>query len=532
MDLIPRQRAGKPGFVVNIPANPLKPTGVWTCRGMGTREKADATAIAKDAGLLLERPDIIKNPLKHLLDLSGYHPKAVALILGKDHPATLKMVEMKNSTIGLTSEDLTEIRDRIVTDNQDKKSDYDAHPEKYTEWETDSETGSAVPMHTWPLEQIDPELVERILKQFMPEKVKSLNERVVEVERDNVTLKARAEQAERELAELRRDLNRHVNITLAKAIDDWYASSDFLNLAGRTQHETRRAVDSFLATLPTGFKLADLTAARVLEWRDGLRPVEGDGTLSARTLVKNTMYLRSFVTAAYVRYDLRENPMNKISPPGGANSRRESVVAIHSHTELVELLDTVESVDKSYWYPLIATAVLAGPRYSELVWIRKSDLNMDQGYIRVGARRDDDGKVVGGTKTGLERRVPIEQTRLHGILEKYLRGGDKTSKWLFPCHDIGPSTIVRTKTPEGIWSDGSNFHNALDEVIKKCKKKTGDRHYWNYGPREWRHCAGTAMGHSGNDSARVSSWLGNSETVCRRFYCVAPTSGKLWPFKW
>ena len=100
MNLIPRLRAGKPGFVVNIPVNPLNPTGTWTCRGLGTRERPEAIAIAKDAGLLLERPDLLKNPMKHLLDLSGYHLRAVALILGNDHAATLKLVEMKNPTIG------------------------------------------------------------------------------------------------------------------------------------------------------------------------------------------------------------------------------------------------------------------------------------------------------------------------------------------------------------------------------------------------------------------------------------------------
>lgn len=76
MDPIPRQRAGKPGFVVNLPTDPLKPTGSWTCRGFGTRESSEATAVAKDAGLLLDRPDLLKYPLKHLLDLSGYHPKS------------------------------------------------------------------------------------------------------------------------------------------------------------------------------------------------------------------------------------------------------------------------------------------------------------------------------------------------------------------------------------------------------------------------------------------------------------------------
>ena len=86
-----------------------------------------------------------------------------------------------------------------------------------------------------------------------------------------------------------------------------------------------------------------------------------------------------------------------------------------------------------------------------------------------------------------------------------------------------------------IYCEGSALHTEIPVHPAWLFTQDGfvvDRHNWNYGPREWGHCAGTAMGHSGNDSARVSSWLGNSETVCRRFYCVAPTSGKLWPFKW
>jgi len=56
-------------------------------------------------------------------------------------------------------------------------------------------------------------------------------------------------------------------------------------------------------------------------------------------------------------------------------------------------------------------------------------------------------------------------------------------------------------------------------------------YYWDYGPRQWRHCAGTAMGRAGVSTLRISQWLGNSESICRRHY-IAPSGAALWPLRW
>ena len=533
MDLMPRLRAGKPGYVVNLPDNYLKPTGKWTSRGLGTRDLEKANAVAKDAGRLLERRDLLTNPLKHLLDLVGYHPDAVALILGKDHPAVCKLNEMMNPHVGLTAADLNEIRTQVADDNQARQADFAVNPDKYADWEHDKDTGYPIANGQAP-QSIDPEIVTQVLARFMPSKVRDLNEHLIEVEGENATLKARAEQAERDASELRQDLNRHVTMPLSQAVIDWYNSADFLNLAARTQHEVRRAVDSFVTTLSSDFMLADLQASHILAWRDGLRSDDDEKRpLAARTLIKNTMYLRSFVSAAYVRYDLRANPMDKIRPPSGAASKRENVVAIRSLDAFNEMLNTLQDVHKTYWYPLVATAVLAGPRYAELAWLRVEDVNLSSDYICIGTRRDETGRVQGGTKTGRERLVPIERTKLKSILKTYIsKECDGGKSWLFPSYGLEDASKPRTKTPPNLWCDSATFHRAWDNIADFCKAKTEKRDYWGYGPREWRHCAGTAMGHSGNDSARVSSWLGNSESVCRRFYCAAPVSGRRWSFRW
>ena len=81
-------------------------------------------------------------------------------------------------------------------------------------------------------------------------------------------------------------------------------------------------------------------------------------------------------------------------------------------------------------------------------------------------------------------------------------------------------------------TEPSKGAGGADEASRASKpSKDGKDECWEYGPAEWRHCAGTAMGHAGVSGLRISQWLGNSEAICRRHY-IADVGATNWPLSW
>jgi integrase len=517
MKITPKPLPGQPGFKCTFRHPDTKKVSSY---GLATQDQTEAEAVCNDIVLLFAHTPRIPKGSPALL---AYKPRAVEVVYGKD--ASGEVLKLKEKAV-LKPEEIGTLSARIIA--------------------AMTRTAKGKQQHT----------LDQILKEYESQRYKELNKQFEEAETRLKVLEPKAAEQENYIAELRREYNVHVSITVDAACKLWQQTDDFKALATKTRKEVMYAVEGFIKSLPDSkkFKLAELRANHITDWLNKLKKKDGKTDLSVVTKAKMKRYLSVFIGAAYSDHDLSENPMDKTKPIKGAALGREEITAITQIDQFTEMLDAVKAVD-SYWHTLLATAVLAGPRYAELCWMKIEHVNLEGNYIRIATREGIAGETR-GTKTGKERSIPIETTILRELLENHVarrlkeqnkKGANEAlqSPYLFPSTIGGNLFKPRTLTPKGVWSDNGIFldewravrDNARAKLLaqyKSPKKKAeiSSRKYWDFGPREWRHCAGTAMGHAGNDTGRVAAWLGNSEDVCRRHYKRPSTTGMLWPFKW
>jgi site-specific recombinase XerD len=498
MKITAKQIPGKLGFRTTF----RHPTRGLLCWGLSTTDKDEADRICRELTEGLTDPSITRTSGR----LFGFHKRTNELLFGAD---VAKRIESKTEQPALDEDDIGSLARRIMGTleraSADKKKD----------------------------------TLVNVLRAFESKRYGELQKQFKDMENKWLATAPRVAELEHELARIRREHNKHVTITAAAAFEAFKSSNDYTHLEVKTQNELSYAVDLFLATLPEKQKLGELRSTHIADWLNVLKKKDG-GDLSVVTKAKMKRYLSVFMSAAYSTYDLHENPMDKTRAVKGAALSREEIKAITDESQFHEFLDTLKAIDP-YWHAFAATAVLAGPRYAELCWLKLEHVNLEGNYIKIATRRNREN--VKGTKTGKERRVPIETTTLRKILADHLvrrqveqqregaSEGEK-SDFVFPTRVPPNAFKPREKTPAGIWSDNRVFQETWEQIAELGRALTYEREYWNYGPREWRHCAGTAMGYSGNDSLRISSWLGNSEDVCKDHYIRASETGKLWAFRW
>lgn len=276
-------------------------------------------------------------------------------------------------------------------------------------------------------------------------------------------------------------------------------------------------VGGFVSHVGEDTPVGDVRVKDLMMWMDTLKGKKGRD-LHVLTRLKRRNYVTNFCNWMYRFYDLRENPAAKLLPVAGASKAPEHIVAIRRYDELMKLInDTPEG----YWRTWVAVACLAGPRWREQCYIKTSDVYLSEGYIRITSRTS--GRTVAGTKTGRERNVPIERRVLMPLLREWVKHQSGAGETILFPDTSGEGATARTKTDEGVWSDNGVW---WDHWRKVCPT------WHEMGPAEWRHTAGTAMGHAGMSSLEISRALGNSEDVARRHYIAELSAGKRWPLSW
>lgn len=356
--------------------------------------------------------------------------------------------------------------------------------------------------------------------------VPELNELRIELankERMVARLEQEKEVWNRERMELRKRLNKHCTATMSEALEEferYYRNGHAPETVSQVLRVNRQLAEAVgmdtLAGLVTGAEINQL----LYNYTNAGRKV------CQRTRRRVKAYLSTFWSWAVRQYELNGNPIAHVHViPAGAP---ESIEAVRSFQDLTTMVSAL--ADRPYWQAWVAVATLAGPRWGEQAAIRIADVNLNDGYIRIA------GSITGrGTKTGRQRNVPIERTTLMPILKKFMADEPHRNGLLFPSisagHGATKDGLWRAQTWHKYWFGGHNPDGEFVQGISQALRAKRDAYFWEYGPREWRHCAGTAMGHAGMSTLRISQWLGNSEAICRRHY-VAPSGAASWPLKW
>lgn len=351
---------------------------------------------------------------------------------------------------------------------------------------------------------------------------------------------------------LKRMRNVHVKTTAREAFEQW-ALEYGRGRAPITLRQAKGFVKTFIDALPNAgaFKLGEIERSHVSLWLAGLKPVDAaKKELSPASLRQRKAYVSSFFTWCRERHNLFENPALEISV-AGLDRAPESIVAIRRRDELLGFFKALEP--EAYWQAWAMTACLAGPRFAEQCWLRVDQVLLDEGYLYIGTRTSGPRRV--GTKTGRERRVPIEQTELREVLQAWLDRRRREqqlktatpaqgSPWLFPSGLAEHPFMARKQSQVGQWSASSNFLQCWEAAARKILKldEPEDPEQpdelpelpapWTYGPREWRHTFGTVLGMCGWTSLEIARVMGNSPAIAERYYVAATSAGNRWPFKW
>ena len=211
---------------------------------------------------------------------------------------------------------------------------------------------------------------------------------------------------------------------------------------------------------------------------------------SSRSSARQLSTFRRFYNYLSGQEIIAQNPTLKISMPKLGRSLPKMI----SEEEVIKLIKA-PVVKKPLGFrdrTMLEVLYATGLRVTELVQLKQTQLNLNQGFIRVVGKGDK------------ERLVPLGRIA-KSWLKRYLRGpiheilGERNTDYLFP-----------TRVSECI------SRQAFWQLIKKYASKTGIQS--NLSPHTLRHAFATHLLNHGADLRVVQMLLGHSDLSTTQIY--------------
>ena len=211
---------------------------------------------------------------------------------------------------------------------------------------------------------------------------------------------------------------------------------------------------------------------------------------SSRSSARQLSTYRRFFNYLCAKDIISQDPTNKISMPKLSKSLPKMI----SEEEVIKLIKS-PVVKKPLGFrdrTMLEVLYATGLRVSELVELKQTQLNLNQGFIRVSGK---------GNK---ERLVPLGVIA-KSWLKRYLKGpifeilGERNTDYLFPTR------ISESITRQAFW-----------QLIKKYANKAGIKS--NLSPHTLRHAFATHLLNHGADLRVVQMLLGHSDLSTTQIY--------------
>ena len=189
----------------------------------------------------------------------------------------------------------------------------------------------------------------------------------------------------------------------------WRASR--VHLKPATRFEDERVGARIILPRWENTPVGRLTREDVRAW-----VLELTGQYAANTVQAYVGKLRAFLSWCVRERHLQVSPAERIELPKGR---------VKAHRYLtVEEFRWLEAALPYYWLDAVHTAVLTGPRPGELWELRSTDVDLRRRRLRVARAVSErtGGRVIGPTKTGQTRELPISD-ELAERLEPRVRAG-------------------------------------------------------------------------------------------------------------
>lgn len=206
-----------------------------------------------------------------------------------------------------------------------------------------------------------------------------------------------------------------------------------------------------------------------------------------RSIVRALSALRSFFNFLVLDGSVQSNPMEDIDAP----KYTRPVPEVLSEEEVVKLLDIHDDKRQSLRDKTIIELLYAtGLRVSELIQLKRSDINLEGGFIIASGKRSK------------ERIVPIGEHSKKALIE-YLDKARPKGHFLFP------NKRGKALTRQAIW-----------KIIRKYAKRIEREHI---SPHTLRHTFATHLLQGGADLRSVQILLGHEDIATTQIYTHVDT---------
>ncbi|KQH77215.1 integrase [Mycobacterium gordonae] len=261
-------------------------------------------------------------------------------------------------------------------------------------------------------------------------------------------------------------------------------------LAKSTLADYRSYLKNDIAPTLGPIPLSALTREDVAKWCQAM----ADGGSSGKTISNKTAFLASALSSAVEAGRIQANPASGHRAP---RTEKKDMVCM-SRAELGKLLEAVTE----HWRPLVEFLVVSGARWGEVTALRPSDIDVDNGTVRI-TRAWKRTYAVGGYELGAPKTT--RSVRTISVPKSTLAKLDLTKEWVFTNKSGGP--VRGNGFHERVWQPAvERVWPSADDESQRVPSQTTVRH-----PRihDCRHTCASWLIAAGVPMATVSRHLGH-----------------------